>query len=99
MFFGRRSAAMLSGTVAQRLKALEADADFYLVNSDGMKIPAVKEAILARPDIQFVIFDEMTTYRNSRTDVSKAARAISSAVRLEIVLSVSATCASGASAG
>ncbi|PWT75889.1 MAG: hypothetical protein C5B60_04775 [Chloroflexi bacterium] len=81
---GRRRFAILKGTVPERIRKLEEDVDFYLLNPEGLRIGYSRSqpkglfaALMARPDIKIVIFDEATTYRNSRTIVSKAAQAIS----------------------
>ena len=76
---GRRKANVLGGTAGQRIRKLaDLGSDFYLINPDGAKISAVRSALLARADIQIIIVDEATTYRNAQTDVSKAMRAIGS---------------------
>lgn len=59
-----RTAAILHGDKAKRLKFLSIDADFYILNHDGLKIADLHAAILKRPDIDLVIVDEAGMYRN-----------------------------------
>lgn len=67
-----RSAAILHGSRERRLKYLGIDADFYIVNHDGLKIPELHAAIAKRPDIDLVIVDEAGMYRNSKSEKYKA---------------------------
>lgn len=59
-----RTSALLHGSKDRRLKYLAIDADFYVLNHDGLKIPELLDAILKRPDIDLVIVDEAGLYRN-----------------------------------
>lgn len=75
---GKRRAVNLTGTAKARIQNLASlEVDFYLINPEGLRIPAVRDALVARPDIQICIFDEATTYRNAMTGVSRAARQVS----------------------
>lgn len=67
-----RVASVVHGTQAQRLDALNVDADFYILNHDGVTIKPVAEAIRTRPDIDLVILDEASMFRNHDTKKYKA---------------------------
>lgn len=59
-----RVAAVVHGTEEQRRKALDAPADFYIVNHDGIKITWLKNLLRKRKDIDLVIVDEGGEFRN-----------------------------------
>lgn len=67
-----RTAAILHGSRERRLKYLNIDADFYILNHDGIAIADVAEAIRRRPDIGLVIVDEAGMFRNPQTGKYKA---------------------------
>lgn len=67
-----RVASVVHGTQTQRLAALDADADFYILNHDGVTIKTVTEAIRRRPDIDLVIVDEASMFRNHDTKKYKS---------------------------
>lgn len=71
-----RSAAVLHGSAARRLKYLGIDADFYILNHDGLKIKDLREAIMKRPDIDLVVVDEAGMYRNASSDKYKSLAAL-----------------------
>jgi SNF2 family DNA or RNA helicase len=82
---GRRTFSILHGTEKRRIRQLEVDADFYIINHDGLGIGVVRkkrqfeitglaEAIMLREDIGLVIFDEISAYRDGGTDRHRAAR-------------------------
>lgn len=62
-----RVSSMVYGTREQRLQALEVPADFYIMNHDGITIAPVADAIRKRPDIDLVIVDEASMFRNHDT--------------------------------
>lgn len=65
--FGLRSRVeVLHGTKRKRLAALSKDADFYIINHDGLKI--IGSELEARKDIELFIVDEGTAFRNRDTD-------------------------------
>lgn len=74
---GKRRAVNLMGTAAARTRNLGLDADYYLINPEGLRIPVVRDALAVRDDLQIFVFDEATTYRNAQTAVSRAARQVS----------------------
>src|SRR5438105_4305450 len=84
-FIGRRSAVVLHGTAKRRLKLLEEDHDYYIVNHDGLGVGAsyrkgqfelrgFAAALSKRDDIQLAIIDEISAYREARTKRSRLAR-------------------------
>ena len=69
-----RTAVSLHGTRTKRLQRLAEPFDFYIINPDGLNI--IRDAINDRPDINLIILDELTCYRNKRTNRWKYANAI-----------------------
>ncbi len=67
-----RSCAILHGSLAKRLKYLGIDADFYIVNHDAIKIKDLHDAIAKRPDIDLLIIDEASKFRNHSSGNYKA---------------------------
>lgn len=67
-----RVCILLHGTREQRMHNLSLNADFYVLNHDGVKIPEVMEALRKRPDIDLVIVDEGSMFRNASTGKYKA---------------------------
>jgi SNF2 family DNA or RNA helicase len=70
---GRRTCVVLHGAAAKRKKMLAEPADFYIVNFDGVNV--VKQELAARNDIQIVIIDEASAYRDGTTKRHRVARA------------------------
>lgn len=71
-----RTAAILHGSKDRRLKYLGIEADFYIINHDGIKIKEVAAALAKRPDIDLVIVDEAGLFRNSNSDKYKALKGL-----------------------
>ena len=67
-----RSAVVVHGTKAKRMAALEADVDFYIMNHDGLVIKDVNEALRRNPEIDLIIVDEASMFRNASTQKYKA---------------------------
>lgn len=67
-----RTSAILHGPKERRLKYLGIEADFYILNHDGLKIGELARAIRARPDIDLVIVDEAGMFRNPASAKYKA---------------------------
>ena len=67
-----RTAAVLHGPWQRRLKYLGIEADFYILNHDGIKISELRAAIMKRPDIELVIVDEAGMFRNPSAGKYKA---------------------------
>lgn len=60
--------SVLYGSQEKRLKLLEAKADIYIINHDGIKVAGIVEALKNRPDIDVIVVDEIASFRNSSTD-------------------------------
>lgn len=67
-----RTAAILHGPKERRLKYLGINADWYIMNHDGIKIPEMLEAVMRRPDIDLVVLDEAGMFRNPSSGKYKA---------------------------
>lgn len=61
-----RSAIVLYGAAATRKKLTQGDANIFIINHDGLAI--VEKELIARGDIDLVIVDEGSYYRNSKTE-------------------------------
>lgn len=62
-----RVAAVVHGTRERRVQALATDADFYIMNHDGLGIADICKIIRQRPDINLIIVDEAGMFRNHQT--------------------------------
>ncbi len=82
-----RKAVILHGDRKKRLDALNTDADFYIINHDGLKVGSKRgsrgfeagelaSTLAARDDINLVIVDEATAFKLSSTARFKALRHI-----------------------
>ena len=69
-----RRAVVAHGSREKRLSAIEADVDFYVMNHEGVNIGAVRDALARRPDIDLVIIDEASMFRNHGTSKYKSLR-------------------------
>jgi len=67
-----RVASTIYGTRERRLDMLKVNADFYIANHDALGIPDVTAAIRRRDDIDLVIVDEASMFRNHDTRRFKA---------------------------
>ena len=67
-----RSCTVLHGEKSRRLKYLRLEADFYIMNHDGIKIPEMLEALKRRPDIDLICIDEASKFRNPNSGNYKA---------------------------
>jgi SNF2 family DNA or RNA helicase len=67
-----RAAAVLHGDKARRMKYLEIEADFYILNHDGLKITELLNALIKRPDIDLIAVDEAGLFRNPASAKYKA---------------------------
>lgn len=66
-----RTCAIVHGSKAKRESALGADVDFYIMNHDGLGTEAT-DAIFRRADIDLIIVDEASMFRNPNTRKFKA---------------------------
>lgn len=71
---GRRQGVVVYGDAAKRRKLLAKNADFYILNFDG--IHTLRNELAARPDIRMVIVDEASAYRDRTTKRHKLARSV-----------------------
>ena len=71
---GRRAAIVLHGSAQKRKELLARDADFYIVNYDGVEV--LQKELAARTDIRMCIVDEASAYRNRTTERHRVARKI-----------------------
>ncbi|MDE2344419.1 MAG: DEAD/DEAH box helicase [Betaproteobacteria bacterium] len=69
-FAGLRSSSVVYGSRVQREAALAKEADFYIINNEGVEIMLPK--LLERHDIDLVVVDESHRYRNHNTARYKA---------------------------
>jgi SNF2 family DNA or RNA helicase len=67
-----RTSTVVHGPLERRMERLAADVDFYILNHDGLSITRLMEAIMRRPDINLVIVDEASMFRNHSTNKYKA---------------------------
>jgi SNF2 family DNA or RNA helicase len=67
-----RRCTIVHGTREKRKSALAADVDFYILNHDGLGITEIVEEICRRPDIDLIIVDEASMFRNAKTRKYKA---------------------------
>lgn len=87
-FLGRRSCVVLYGSAEKRLKLLNENVDFYIVNHDGIKTGVRRDprkgliyegfaaALRERRDIRLAIIDEAGAFRDAQTRRSRVARAL-----------------------
>lgn len=85
-FLGKRSFEILHGSADSRLKALERPAAFYIVNFDGVGVGAhtrkrleldgFSRRLAERKDIQLVICDEASAYKDAQTKRHRLSRLI-----------------------
>ena len=69
-----RTAVTLHGSKAKRLALLDTDSDFYILNHDGVKV--IGKEIHDRQDIDLVIIDEGSVYRNGQSARYKSLKAM-----------------------
>lgn len=68
--------AVMTGSREQRLKALISKADVVVINHDGLRIKAVRDALVKDATITHIAVDESTAFKNRQTDNYKALDAI-----------------------
>lgn len=72
-FTATRSAVVLYGTRQRRLQLLDMEADVYIINHDGLTVAGMLDALAKRPDIDTIVFDELSqAARNATTARWKA---------------------------
>lgn len=70
--FPHRQAVVLHGSAKRRLKLLNSQADFYIINHDGLKVIAPE----VKGQFDLMIVDEAAVLRNPSTDRFKVAKKI-----------------------
>ncbi len=66
-----RKCGIVHGSMDRRLEVLNTELDFYIINEDGIALPEIAKAIRKRKDIQLIMLDEASKFRNARTDKYK----------------------------
>jgi len=79
-FLMHRTAVVLHGSKERRLKLLDADVDFYIINHHGLGV--IERELKSRSDIDLVIGDECDIWRNSTTDLYASFAAITAKRRV-----------------
>lgn len=69
-----RTSKVIHGSVAKRRANLAMDADFYIINHEGLRL--VAEELKSRTDITHVIMDEGARFRNGKTALWDSANVI-----------------------
>jgi SNF2 family DNA or RNA helicase len=87
-FLDRRKFQVLHGTEKSRITGLAKDADFYIVNPDGISVGAeivhrrgvqlggFAKALADRKDIRLVVVDEASCYKDGTTNRHRIARQV-----------------------
>lgn len=86
-FLGDRKGVVLHGSRDKRIELLSTDADFYVLNHDGLGVGTSRnvrglvlgdfaEKIISRADIDMVIVDEGSVYKDSTTLRAKVLRRV-----------------------
>lgn len=68
-FIGRK-AVVLHGSKERRIRELAIDADYYIINHEGVKV--LKDELAQREDIDLIICDEGARFRNKTTGLWSA---------------------------
>jgi SNF2 family DNA or RNA helicase len=71
MVFPHLKCSVLYGDKKKRLKALAEPADVYVINHDGLEV--IFKELMQRTDIDMLGLDELSVYKNKRTDLWKYA--------------------------
>lgn len=71
-----RSCVSCHGTRDQRMRALNQDVDFYIMNHEGVTISSVERALIQHREIDLIVVDEAGMFRNSQTKKYKALRGV-----------------------
>lgn len=75
--FPHLSWAVVYGSREKRMRMLKSDVDIYLINHDGIKV--LEKELMARPDIDIVVIDEIASFRNAQTSRWKTLQRITAA--------------------
>jgi SNF2 family DNA or RNA helicase len=66
-FLGRRTCAVLHGSRSKRASLLNDKHDFYVINPEGLDVLYRELSLEARPDIQIIIADEASMFKERTT--------------------------------
>ncbi len=66
-----RSAVVVHGGLKRRQKALNMDVDFYIINHHGIALADVASTLKKRRDIDLIILDEASVFRNHKVNIYK----------------------------
>ena len=66
-----RKAVVVHGGRERRTKALAMDVDFYILNHHGIALSDVAKTLRQRKDIDLIILDEASVFRNHQTNIYK----------------------------
>lgn len=80
--FPHRRYKIAHGNRAERVKALQANVDFVILNHDGVSIPEVEREIIRQihsGEIGLIVIDELTAFKKHTTNRSKAMQRITQA--------------------
>lgn len=80
-----RSCVVVHGSRDKRLAALKTNVDFYILNHDGIVISDVNDAVRDHPEIDLIIVDEASMFRNAQTKKYKALRSVIGDRRLWLI--------------
>jgi len=67
-----RTVRYLTGAADRRLKQLAQEADYYVANHDALRTPRLVEEFVKRNDIDLILVDEASMYRNAKSQKYKA---------------------------
>jgi len=87
-----RTCAVLHGSKQRRLKYLDIEADFYVLNHDGLKIPELLDALIRKAEIDLVIVDEGGMYRNHQSGKYKALKKLMARPELRLWVMTGTPC-------
>jgi SNF2 family DNA or RNA helicase len=76
--FPHRKYAIAHGTKNERIRAIKSNVEYVIINHDGIKV-CYRELIEENFDI--VVVDELTAFKNARSDRSKTLQHITSRIR------------------
>ena len=85
--FPHRKYRIAHGDQAQRIAAINSNADFIILNHDGVSIKAVEDAIIRKVrsgEIGLIVIDELTAFKKHTTNRSKAMQRITAAAGTKV---------------
>lgn len=71
MVFPHLKYEILHGSKAKRVKLLDSDADVFVINHDGVEV-IVDELVARKDQFSMAVLDELSVYKNARTDLFKS---------------------------